>query len=386
MKRIISLLFITAFIVSCNNQDNYEIPTDSNGNVLLTTISMATTPGITVLDEQFTVSAYLPNAKSGDVMNIELLKLQIPSGGTTTQLLPMAGTQKTATVGSDLKATITYTRTEAKLSKVGDYVVVAFSGATDYVKQRVDMIAATTVTSPQVSGTSVDVARTSEVAYFKATVAPASGTYSGTLVAKRKNGVKSAWQNITVSGTSPFLIPISGDDFAAGKDTMYYSFTSNLGSYSDEITKTIIVRDPYFFLKRSAALTVGGNDGENLLLNTSVKASDAKATISVSSSLQLKGGSAWLAAGNTIQFVPTTTAMYAANNSNNAIAAFKAGTPTATADPIAGDGVYVFKIVNGATDNDVYYGMLQVTNVVPGVSATFNYRIGNLYAHLNVIK
>jgi hypothetical protein len=386
MKRIIPLLFITALIVSCNNQDNYEIPTDANGDVLLTTISTATTTGITVLDEQFTVSAYFPNAKSGDVMNVELLQLQVPSGGTTTQLLPLSGTQKTANVGTDQKATISYTRTEAKLSKVGDYVVVAFNGATDYAKQRVDMIAATTVSSPKVSGTVVDVARTSEVAYFNATVVPAAGTYSGTLVAKRKNGVKSAWQNITVSGTNPFLIPISGDDFAAGKDTMYYSFTSSLGSHSDEITKTVIVRDPYFFLKRAATLTVGGNDGENLLLNTAVKASDAKATIAVSSSLLLQGGSAWLAAGNTIQFVPTTAAMYAANNSNNAIAAFNAGTPTATADPIAGAGVYIFKIVNGTADKDVYYGMLQVTNVVPGVSATFNYRIGNLYAHLSVIK
>lgn len=386
MKKIISLIFIAALIISCNKQDNYEIPTDANGNVLLTTISTTSTAGITVLDEQFTVSAYFPNAKSGDVMNVELLQLQVPSGGTTTQLLPLSGTQKTASVGSDLKATISYTRTEAKLSKVGDYVVVAFNGATDYAKQRVDMIAATTVSSPKVSGTVVDVARTSEVAYFNATVSPASGTYTGALVAKRKNGVKSAWQDITVSGTNPFLIPISGDDFAAGKDTMYYSFTSKLGSYSNEITKTVIVRDPYFFLKRAATLTVGGNDGENLLLNTSVKATDATATISVSPTLILQGGSAWLAAGNTIQFVPTTAAMYAENNSNKAIAAFNAGTPTKTASPIEGSGVYVFKIVNGPADKDVYYGMLQVTNVVPGVSAAFNYRIGNQYAHLSVIK
>jgi len=387
MKKIISLLFIAALITSCSNQDNYEIPTDTNGDILLTTISTATTAGITVLDENFTVSAYFPNAKSGDAMTIELLQLQIPTGGTTTQLLPMTGTQKTATVGSDLKATVSYTRTEAKLSKVGDYVVVAFSGATDYVKQRVDMVAATTVSSPQVSGTSVDVARTAEVAYFNVTVTPTSETtYSGTLVAKRKNGTKGTWENIAVTGKTPFLVPISGDDFATGKDTMFYSFSSKLGSYSDEILKTVIVRDPYFFLKRVATLTVGGNDGENLLLNTAVKASDANATISASSSLLLQGGSAWLAAGNTIQFVTTTAAMYSENNSNNAIAAFKAGTPTATADPIAGAGVYVFKIVNGTADKDVYYGMLQVTNVVPGISATFNYRIGNQYAHLSVIK
>jgi len=386
MKRIIFIISIMTLMVSCNEQDTYIIPTDSSGEAVITTYSTTTSAGITTLDNQFTVTAYFPNAKSGDVMDVELLKLQVPTGGTTTQLLPLSGSQKTATVGSDLKASVSYTRTEAYLSMSGDYVVVTFNGKTDYVKQTVTMKDATTVSGPSVSSTDIEIARTSEVAYFTATVSPASGSFSGSFVVKRKNGTNASWQDVTTLGTNPFQVPISGDDFATGKDTMFYSFSSKLGSYSDEVLKTIIVRDPYFFLKRSATLTVGGNDGENLLLNTAVKASDANATISASSSLLLQGGSAWLAAGNTIQFVPTTTAMYAANNSNNAIAAFNAGTPTTTADPIAGAGVYVFKIVNGKADKDVYYGMLQVTNVVPGVSATFNYRIGNQYAHLSVIK
>jgi hypothetical protein len=386
MKSIISLLFALVLMVGCTKK-NYEIPTDASGDVLLTTNSTTTTTGITVLDEKFTVSAYFPNAKSGDVMDVELLQLQIPTGGTTTQLLPLDGTKKTVTVGSDLKASISYSRTEGKLSAVGDYVVVVFSGLTDYAKQRVDMVAATTVSKPQVSGIDVDVARTSEIAYFSATVTPTSETtYSGTLVAKRKNGTGGTWENVSVTTTQPYLIPISGDDFAAGKDTMFYSFSSKLGSYTDEVLMTIIVRDPYFFLKKTATMTVGDNDGVNLLINGAVKANDPTAVLAVSSSLILQGGSAWLAAGNKIQFVPTTLAMYTENNSNDAIAAFNAGTPTTTADPIAGEGVYVFKFVNGSADTDVYYGMLKVTSVVPGVSATFEYRIGNLYAHLSVIK
>ena len=52
---------------------------------------------------------------------------------------------------------------------------------------------------------------------------------------------------------------------------------------------------------------------------------DANAVIAISGSLILKGGSAWLAAGNTIQFVPSTAAMYTANSTTAAIAAFNAG-------------------------------------------------------------
>jgi len=391
MKKIISLLCALVLIVSCTKQSNYEIPLNADGTVYLTGISSTTTTGISTLDGEFSVTATFATAKVGDVMNVELLQLQIPqSGGTTKQLLPMAGTQKTVTVGSDLKATITYTRAEAILEKAGDFVSVVFNGDTDYAKQRVDIVAATTVSKPKVSDIEVDVARTSETAYFNVTVVPMSGTYIGNLVVKRKNGAKDSWVNITgspFSGTQPFLVPISGNDFAAGKDTMYYSFTATSGAYTDEITSTIIVHDPYFFLKKTATLVLGGSSaGRNLLINADVAENDATAIIGVSGSLLIKGGSAWLAAGNTIGFVPTTLAMYTANNSTNAIAAYDAGVPVGSADPIAGEGCYIFKFVNGPNSEDVFYGMLKVTSVLTNTSVSFEYRIGNMYAHLAVIQ
>lgn len=391
MKNIISLICALVLIVSCTKQDYYEIPTDANGNVILTGISSTTTTGISTLDNSFTVTATFATALVGDVMTVELLKLQIPpTGGTTTQLLPLTGTQKQATVGSDMKATVTYTRAEAQMTKVGDYVTVVFAGKTDYAKQRVDMVPATTVSKPKVTGKEVDVARTSETAFFNVTVAPKSGAYAGTLLAKRKNGKNAAWVNVAgtpFSGTQPFLVPISGSDFAAAKDTMYYSFSATSGSYTDEVMSTIIVRDPYFFLKKAATLALGGSSaGRNLLINAAVAESDPTANVAVSGSLILKGGSAWLAAGHKIEFVPSTVAMYEANNSTNIIAAFNSGTPTATADPITEVGVFIYKIVNGPAPTDIYYGILKTTNVLPGISVSFEYRIGDMYAHLSVIK
>lgn len=391
MKQFISIFCVLVLILSCTEQDYYEIPKDANGKVLLTGISSTATTGISTLDGSLTVTATLPNAKSGDVMNIELLQLQLPTtGGTTKQLLPMTGTQKTATVGADLKATVTYTRAEAKLTKATDYVTVVFNGVTDYAKARVDMVPAITSTKPIVSGVVVDVARTSEIAYFNVNVTPKDAAYTGTLVAKRKNGTTGTWVTITgspFSGTQPFMVPISGTDFAAGKDTMFYSFSAAKGTYMDEVMSTVIVRDPYFFLKKSATLTLGGSSaGRNLLINAAVAENDATANIAVSGSLVLKGGSAWLAAGKTIEFVPTTAAMYDANNLTNTIAAFTAGTKTTTADPISGTGTFIFKIVNGTAVADVYYGLLKVTSVLPGVSTSFEYRIGDKYAHLSVVK
>ncbi len=391
MKNIILFSCLLVLIISCE-QDLYDFPRDANGNAILTTVSSTTTTGISTLDNQFSVTAYLPNAKSGDQMTVECLQLQIPQGATTTQLLPLSGTQKTVSVGSDLKATINYTGTAAKLNKAGDYVVVTFAGATESAKQRVDMVTATATTKPRVAGKDVDVARTDETAYFNVTVTPKSGTYTGTLIAKRKNGVKDAFIDVPGSpfpNASKFLVPISGTDFAAGKDTMYYSFISTSGSFKDTLNYTVIVRDPYFYLKKTGVtLTLGGSSaGRNLLINKAVAENNADATIAVSAgSLILKGGSAWLAAGNTIKFVPSTVAMYSANNSTNAIAAFNAGTPTTTADPIVGEGVYIFQIVNGPNPENVIYGMIKVTSVTPGVSVTFEYRIGNMYAHLAVIS
>lgn len=392
MKNIISFLCSVALIAGCTEQEYFEIPRDPNGKVILTGISSTTTTGISTLDNEFSVTATFATAKAGDVMNVELLQLQLPpSGGTTKQLLPMAGTQKQVTVGNDLKATVTYTRAEAKLNVPTDYVTVVFNGKTDYAKVRVDLVPATVVSKPKVSSKEIDVARTSETAFFNVTVDPKTTSYGGEMVVRRKNGANEPWVDVTgtpFSGTQPFLVPISGDDFAVGQDTMYYSFTSTAGGYTDEVLKTVIVIDPYFFFKKSATLTLGGaSAGRDLVANIAVAENAPNAMVAVSGSLNLKGGSAWLAAGNTIEFVPSTQAMYSANNSANAIAAFNAELLKSTsADPIAGEGVYIFKMVTGPDPEDVYYGMMKMTNVVPGSSVAFEYRIGDKYAHLLVIQ
>ncbi|MBK5194881.1 MAG: hypothetical protein JJE08_02445 [Proteiniphilum sp.] len=100
----------------------------------------------------------------------------------------------------------------------------------------------------------------------------------------------------------------------------------------------------------------------------------------------LTGGSAWLDAGNTIEFVSSTIGMYALNNSNDAIAAFNSGTPVNSIDPIQGEGVFIFKAITGTAPEDIYYGMIMVKDVSPNVSVSFEYRIGNMYAHLQIIK
>jgi hypothetical protein len=386
MKKLIFFLSALILIISCQ-EDELDIPRDQNGNAVLTGVSSATTTGISTLDDGFSVTAHLPNAKSGDVMNVECLQLQYYDAGGNDQLLPLSGTQKTVTVGSDLMATVTYARNETNLSSPGDYVTVSFAGETDYALQRVDMVTASSTTKPKVGDIEIDVMRSNETAYFNVTVEPKSGPYTGTLVAKRKNGVNAAWENVPgspFSGDQPFLVPISGTDFAADKDTMYYTFEATQSGYTDEIATSIIVRDPYFFLKKSATLNLGA--GRNLLINAEVHEDDENAMLALSDELMLKGGSTWLSSENTIEFVPTTAAIYAANNSNDAIAAFEAGTPAATADPIEGEGIFIFKAVTGPNPEDVYYGMIYITSVVPNSSVTFEYRIGNMYAHLAVIN
>ncbi|MGQ8338234.1 hypothetical protein ACUNWD_16900 [Sunxiuqinia sp. A32] len=391
MKKIISILCVLVIAVSCIEQPYYEIPTDENGNVLLTGVSSTETEGISTLDESFTVTAQFATAKSGDVMNVELLKLQTPpNGGATKQLLPLTGTQKTVTVGSDLKASVTYTRQEAQMTQEGDYATVIFAGESDYAKQRVTMEFATTATKPKVGEVTVDVARTPETAYFEISVDPKSAAYSGNLVAKRKNGSSAAWVEVAGSpftGSMPFMVPISGDDFAADNDTMIYSFVSTVGSYSDEITTTIIVRDPYLYIKRSATLNMGGSSaGRNLLVNGAVAADDAMAMVAISGgSLLIQGGSEYLAGGNTIEFVPGTANLYDLNNATNIKATYDAGTPTASADPVSGD-YFIFKAVTGPDAEDVFYGMMKLTNVTPGASVSFEYKIGDQYAHLAVIE
>lgn len=390
MKIYISILCVLFLIFSCTKQDYYEIPTDANGNVLLTGVSSSTTTGISTLDGEFSVTALFATAKSGDVMKVELLQLQDPpGGGTTKQLLPMAGTQKDVTVGSDLKATVTYTRAEAKMTKEGDYVTVVYNGATDYAKLRVDMVYATSATNPKVGDIAIDVARTPETAYFEISVDPKASTYNGNLVAKRKNGTNGTWVDVSGSpftGSQPFMVPISGNDFAAGKDTMFYSFVSSVGSFSDEINTTIIVRDPYLYLKRSATLEMGGSSaGRNLLVNAAVAENDPMAMVAISGSLLIHGGSAYLTAGKTIEFVPGTAALYDLNNATNIKAAYSSGTPTVSADPVAGE-YFIFKAVVGPNTEDVFYGMIKLKSVIPGSSVSFEYKIGDQYAHLLVIE
>lgn len=76
-------------------------------------------------------------------------------------------------------------------------------------------------------------------------------------------------------------------------------------------------------------------------------------------------------------------------NQNDPIAsinAYAAGIPTATADPALGEGVYIFKIVNGPNRSDVYYGMFKVTQIVPGTSFGYEYRIGYLYSDYQIMQ
>lgn len=134
-KNILSISLVISFLlmIGCTPQPYFDIPVDSNGNVIFTGISEVTSSGVNLADNDFTVDAYFPNAESGDVMTAEILKQQEPSWdpGGELQLLPLAGTQKDITVGSDLKTSVTYTKAEAGLVNVGDVITVVFSGATD---------------------------------------------------------------------------------------------------------------------------------------------------------------------------------------------------------------------------------------------------------------
>lgn len=134
-KNILPISFIMSFVVmmSCTDQPYFDIPYDENGNVIFSGISEVTSTGVTVADADFTVFAFLPNAKPGDVMVAEVLKNQVPPWDPdgALQLLPLAGTQKNVTVESDLTTSVTYTKAEAGLVNVGDAVTVVFSGPTD---------------------------------------------------------------------------------------------------------------------------------------------------------------------------------------------------------------------------------------------------------------
>ena len=390
MKNKKSLLLICslALMVSCSKQPYYNVPDVVDGVATITSISTATSPGITTLDDNFTVNVTLPNAHSGDVMTVELLKQQIPKdGGTSTQLLPLDGTQQSVTVGSDLTASVTYTKAQAQMHNVGDPIYVSWAGKTESASLVVTLTAATVVTGPYYNGNSVKVIRGAGTAYFDVNVAPASGPYTGDVIVQKKNGINDPWVSVGSFAASS-QVPISGDDFAVGKDTMYYNFVATSGSNTDSVTEVVVDNDPYFFLKKAGTLTLGGSSaGLNLLVNSAVPANDANAIIAIDGgSLMLHGGSAWATGGKSISFVPSTQAMYDQNNPATAMAAFMNGSPVATADPSSGEGVYIFKFVKGPNPSDVFYGILKVTSIVPGTSVSYEYRIGNMYNQLSAIQ
>ncbi len=130
---ILSFIAVMALMTGCTDQPYYDIPYDENGNVYITGISKVTCDPVKVGQTSFTINCYFPNAKSGDVMKSTVLQQQVPSWNPTgaKQLLPIAGSEKSITVGSDFKTTVTYTLTEAHLINVGDAITVVFSGATD---------------------------------------------------------------------------------------------------------------------------------------------------------------------------------------------------------------------------------------------------------------
>lgn len=390
MKNILlTLLASIISIVSCTKQPYYDIPTDANGNVVITSVASATSTGITSLDDNFTVNATFPNAKAGDVMIAELLKLQAPATGGAAQLLPLAGTQKNVTVDNDLKATVTYTRTEAKMNAVGDFVTVTFSGKTDAVVTRINLKNATSVVGPEYESKIVDIMRSNDTAYFDISVQPTLAAYTELVTVKRKNGSDAPWVNV---GSGSFAtgskVPVSGNDFAPGKDTMIYAFIARQGTYVDSLTTTVTAGDPSFFLKKTGtlSLTNTAQGGMDIIINTSVPSGDPNAIILVDGdSLTIKEGTTWGSAGKSISFVPSTVDLYNKNNSSDAISAFNSGTAVSQFDPSQGSGVCVFKIVNGTASSDVY-GMMKIIKIVPGVSVDYEYRIGNAYQHLSFIK
>jgi hypothetical protein len=391
MKNIILLVFtsLLAFIVSCSKIPVYDIPT-VDGKVIIYQYTNSTNTGISTLDPSITFHVVFQTAKPGDAMTYELLKQQTsPDNPVVAQWLPLAGTQKSFTMPSDLLYDITYTRAETGMNADADNRKLSISGPMDSHLKLFAMSSATTVTNPLYGTVGATVTRTVDTAYFNVTVALKSGPYTGTVIAQRKNGKNAAWVDAGApSFTAPALVPISGSDFAVGKDTMYYQFTTTQNGYTDVITKQVVVAVPFFFKKHTPTLALGGTfAGINLILNTPVAATDANAIIAIDGgSLILHGGSAWAVGGNSIQFVESDLATYAANNPDVAIAAFAAGTPTATADPALGTGVYIFRFVNGVGPNNTYYGMIKTLSLVPGASVSLEYRIGTRYKQLTVLQ
>jgi hypothetical protein len=384
MKNKIGLTLVTivSLLQSCSKQEYVNIPKNADGSAYITTVASTTNTGMTTLDNGFSVTATLPNAKAGDEMVAELLAQQLPVGGSATQLLPIAGTQKKLIVGSDLKVTVSYTREQALFKNVNDQVTVTFAGKTESAFTTISMGLATSVKGPLYDGKAVNIRRNSGAAYFEVAVAPKAATYTGNVTVLKRNGIALAWTPTDYAyGTK---IPISGDDYAVGKDTMYYAFVSKVGSFSDTVRMTVFANAPLFQLTKSGTMVLGATTGGvNVMSNSTVSATDTLAILAVNAaSLQIKAGSA-LRASTTISFVPSTSALYAAGNAADIQAAFDAGTASTMIDPIAGVPVNIFKIVDAS---GTYYGILSITSVVPGTSVSYAYKIGSTYAQLAILK
>jgi len=386
MKNKIGLTLVTiaALLQSCSKQEYVNIPRNADGSAYITTVASTTNTGMTTLDNGFSVTATLPNAKAGDEMVAELLAQQLPVGGSATQLLPIAGTQKKLIVGADLKVTVSYTREQALFKNVNDQVTVTFAGKTESAFTTISMGLATSVKGPLYDGKAVNIRRNSGAAYFEVAVAPKAAAYTGNVTVLKRNGIALAWTPTDYAyGTK---IPISGDDYAVGKDTMYYAFVSKVGSFSDTVRMTVFANAPLYQLTKSGTMVLGATTGGvNMLDNSVVAASSDKAIIAVSSaSLQITESAAFGAiSGNDISFVPSTSALYTAGNAADIQAAFDAGTSTAIIDPIAGVPVYAFKMITGG---NTYYGILRINSVVPGTSVAYEYKIGSTYAQLAILK
>ncbi len=384
MKNKIGLTLVTiaALLQSCSKQEYVNIPRNADGSAYITTVASTTNTGMTTLDNGFSVTATLPNAKVGDEMVAELLAQQLPVGASATQLLPIAGTQKKLIVGSDKKVTVSYTRAEALYKNVNDQVTVTFAGKTESAFTTIGMGLATSVKGPLYGGSAVNIRRNSGAAYFDVAVAPKGGAYTGTVTVMKKNGIALPWTSTDYAyGTK---VPISGDDYAVGKDTMYLAFVSKVGTYSDTVRMTVFANAPLYQLTKSGTMVLGATTGGvNVMSNTAVSATDTLAILAVdAASLQIKAGSA-LRASTTISFVPSTAALYTAGNAVDIQAAFDAGTSSAMIDPIAGVPVNIFKIVDASV---TYYGILSITSVVPGTSVAYAYKIGSTYAQLAILK
>jgi hypothetical protein len=385
-KKSLILICSLAIMASCSKQPYYNVPDVVNGVANITGISTATSLGVSTLDNNFTVNVTLPNAKSGDVMAVELLKQQIPAGSTSSQLLPLSGTQQSVTVASDLTASVTYTKAQAQMVNVGDPIYVSWAGKTESASLVVTLTAATSVSAPEYNGTPVKVIRGAGTANFDVNVTPKSGPYTGSVVVQKKNGINDPWVSVG-SFAAVSTVPISGDDFAVGKDTMYYNFVAASVSNTDNVTVVVVDNAPYFFLKKSVTMSIGSTDGLNLLVNGAMPAAGANAILAIDAgTLMMHGGVNWAVGGKSISFVASTLADYATNSPTSAMATYMAGTPTATANPSFGQGVYVFKIVNGPNPTDIFYGILKITSIVPNVSVSYEYRIGSTYVQLAMIK